>query len=113
MLHGPRQTVFIDTIPPGGTVVIDDSEYATPAHVSLSRCRSHRATATTERGALTSRVILARGDTGIAIANFLAFPILGHLIDAATGSECELSPTSIVLPLPPADAGPEFRSIEQ
>jgi hypothetical protein len=41
----------------------------------------------------------------------LGVPIIWNIIDAVTGADRALVPDSLIVPQPPADAGPEFRSV--
>jgi hypothetical protein len=120
MANGRYQKIVIDSAPTPGTVEVvwwcgrdcrDSATYATPARVALRRNRSYSVYAKNENGALVERIIYSQHQGYWQALDFLLLPIVANLIDLAAGADYELSPSQITIPLPPPDAGPEYRSL--
>jgi hypothetical protein len=109
--HGTKQTVFIDSMPTGASIEVDGTPTTTPAWVRLSRRNSHAVLARNAQGAIVWRPILTQTDWTVFVFDLVTVPVVFHVIDVACGSLNRLEPASLTIPLPPPDAGPEYRSL--
>ncbi len=113
MLRGMTQEVLIDSYPTGAEVHVDNQIVHTPVSLALSRRTSHAIYAQNAQGATVYRIVTSEPSFGWHVWDVLAcVPVVCNAIDIATGGDSVLSPDSIMLPLPPPDAGPDYRSVQ-
>ncbi|MFI5365572.1 MAG: hypothetical protein ACHQ4J_08115 [Candidatus Binatia bacterium] len=110
IFNGTRQQVMVDTAPAGGTVEVDGVRHQTPVTLDLRRKDVHTVVATNARGATVTRNIIPEGDTLFVLMDLGTCPVLCNLVDSAFGGDRTLVPSPLLMPLPPENAGPEFRS---
>ena len=112
MLRGSYQKVVIDTVPPNGMIVVDEREPASaPVFATLRRDRYHSVTAVSPSGGSTSRGFRSQSNGLWQVLDLLCLPIVGNIVDEASGATYDLSPDYLVIPLPtPAGASQELRA---
>ena len=97
----PTQDVNISSTPPGASLIIDgQKEGVTPMVVHLSRQLDHnfsieKAGYITNTGELKSYFRFGKWFFG----NLFSLPVLGHIIDLATGSSNTLKPRDVSVKL--------------
>jgi len=117
--HGRYQQVMIDSAPSSGTVEVitwcpnkgASVTYTTPMQAELKRSCGYQVLARNVNGALVERTITSQRQGLWQLLDLGCCPIVCNLIDAATGADLALTPDPLMIPLPPPDAGPEYRSL--
>jgi len=114
MIHGPNETIRVDSQPPGATVRIlpDEITVTTPARVSLPRKHPHTLLVSLD-GHVSRILFIDRITSGAAYGNLLLGGMVGTSTDYETGAAFDLDPDEfdiVLKPLkssaPPADAEP-------
>ena len=114
IVQGTHQDIPISSDPSGAAVLIDGvREGSTPANLRLSRKKSHVVTLELE-GYETENTTLTRSIGGAVVGNIIAGGVIGWGVDAANGSQYNLSPASVNVRLrakpPLASSTPARRS---
>ena len=109
IMNGTTQTVLIDSLPAGAVIDIDGARHQTPTRVSLKRSRQYVVRYSAPNGATVARALCAEAVTLPHVLDFMSVPFVFNVIDRLASADREF-PESLALPLPPADASPEFRS---
>jgi len=109
--HGRTQRVLIDSLPTGAQVEVDGVAHTTPVFLDLSRKEHHTVIARNPNGAIVWRPIESQADVVWVLVDLGTLPLVANVIDSALGGDRELRPDALVIPFPPADAPPTYRSI--
>lgn len=85
LVHGSRQTIHVETDPPGATVTVAGERHTTPADVVLRRKSEALEVVIEKDGYVTKRIPLARKVAGSTWVNVLGIPV-GAAAGAAIGA---------------------------
>ena len=103
VLHGTRQTIHVETDPPGATVTVAGERHTSPVDVVLPRKSEGLEVVVEKDGYVTKRIPLVRKVAGETWLDFLAIPAgaaAGASIGAnssATGTELENGATGMIV----------------
>jgi hypothetical protein len=103
VLHGSRQTIHVETDPPGATVTVAGERHTSPVDVVLPRKSENLEVVVEKDGYLTKRIPLVRKVAGETWLNLLAIPAgaaAGASIGAnssSTGTEFENGAAGMVV----------------
>ena len=102
IVHGNRQTVTVNSEPDGATVNIDGLKGKTPFSASLARNNDYVVSIKKE-GYKEEQVQITKSFSGLSIIGNILWLLVGVLIDFASGSAYNLSPTKVDVELEKAD----------
>ena len=102
IVHGNRQTVTINSEPDGATVKIDGLKGKTPFSASLARNNDYVVSIKKE-GYKEEQVQITKSFSGLSIIGNILWLLVGVIIDFASGSAYNLSPTKVDVELEKAD----------
>ena len=102
IVHGNRQMVTINSEPDGATVKIDGLKGKTPFSASLARNNDY-VVSIKKQGYKEEQVQITKSFSGLSIIGNILWLLVGVLIDFASGSAYNLSPTKVNVELEKAD----------
>ena len=102
IVHGNRQTVTINSEPDGATVKIDGLKGKTPFSASLARNNDY-VVSIKKKGYKEEQVQITKSFSGLSIIGNILWLLVGVIIDFASGSAYNLSPTKVNVELEKAD----------
>ena len=102
IVHGNRQTVTINSEPDGATVKIDGLKGKTPFSASLARNNDY-VVSIKKKGYKEEQVQITKSFSGLSIIGNILWLLVGVIIDFASGSAYNLSPTKVDVELEKAN----------
>jgi hypothetical protein len=99
IMRGSTQKVLIDSSPSRSQVQVDGATYTTPVELELARGRHHTVTAQSTGGTPVATHIESQTQWRYQVVDLLITPIIGNIIDGASGGDSNLVPSKVVLPL--------------
>ena len=102
IVHGNRQTVTINSEPDGATVKIDGLKGKTPFSASLARNNDY-VVSIKKKGYKEEQVQITKSFSGLSIIGNILWLLVGVIMDFASGSAYNLSPTKVEVELEKAD----------
>ncbi|HEU4684618.1 MAG TPA: PEGA domain-containing protein [Nitrospira sp.] len=102
LIHGSRQTVSFDTVPPGATIQLENGlRFTTPHTMELRRAEDHVVTIEKE-GYEPERITLKRDFNAVAtVLGNILWLVPGVLVDVLVGGAWTLDPEKINVQLVP------------
>jgi hypothetical protein len=99
VLRGSTQKVTIDSSPSGAQVQVDGATHKTPVELELARGRHHTVTAQGTAGTPVATHIESQTQWRFQVIDLFLTPIIGNIVDGASGGDSDLVPSKVVLPL--------------
>lgn len=102
IIHRTKQTVFLQSDPPGATATIDGTiTVQTPASLKLKRGKNHHITFEKD-GYKEMSVVIDREVSGWVFGNLVLGGLIGLAVDFSDGAAYKLEPDSVTVTLEPA-----------